>query len=256
MDVSRRTGSAHALQSALNVRIACLEVDVVSVTSVISQPIAAFLARLTTDPSLGSLVRQQCTLLPGILPDRALPASWPPWLTTAASTQGITRLTGSQQQALDLLHQGRHVCLMAPTGAGRGVVRLLAMYQSLAAEQRGHALYIFPSKLHTLAQSSAFAIWNAALAPEHRLSVAMYDGDTPGTERRAIKQALPRRAQRRHAAPHGRRCSGQLLGRLALHVQPGEQQRDFARAAAALHHVAQGRGHVVERQIFAGGDAP
>jgi DEAD/DEAH box helicase domain-containing protein len=130
--------------------------------------------------------------LPGTLPDQALPAFLPPWLTVVASTQGITRLTEAQRQALDFLRQGRHVCLTAPTGAGRGVVRLLAMYQSLAVEQRGHALYIFPYKPRALAQSSAFTTWNAALAPEHRLSVAMYDGDTPGTERRAIKQALPR----------------------------------------------------------------
>ena len=163
-----------------------------SVASVISQSIEAFLARLTTDPSLGSLVRQQSTLLPGTLPDQALPAFLHPWLTTLASTQGIARLTDAQRQALDLLRQGQHVCLMAPTRAGRGVVRLLAMYQSLAVEQRGHALYIFPYKPRALAQSSAFTTWNAALAPEHRLSVAMYDGDTPGTERRAIKQALPR----------------------------------------------------------------
>jgi DEAD/DEAH box helicase domain-containing protein len=164
----------------------------VSVASVISQSIEVFLARLTTDASLGSLVRQQITLLPRTLPAQALPAFLPPWLTTLASTQGIARLTEAQRQALDFLHQGRHVCLMAPTGAGRGVVRLLAMYQSLAVEQRGHALYIFPYKPRALAQSSAFTTWNAALVPEHRLSVAMYDGDTPGTERRAIKQALPR----------------------------------------------------------------
>ena len=130
--------------------------------------------------------------MPGTLPDQALPAFLPSWLTTLASTQGITRLTEAQRQALDFLRQGRHVCLMAPTGAGRGIVRLLAMYQSLAVEQRGHALYIFPYKPRALAQSSAFTTWNAALAPEYRLSVAMYDGDTPGTERRAIKQALPR----------------------------------------------------------------
>jgi DEAD/DEAH box helicase domain-containing protein len=164
----------------------------VSVASVISQSIEALLARLTTDPSLGSLVCQQSTLLSGTSPDQALPAFFPSWLTTLASTQDITRLTDAQRQALDLLHQGRHVCLMAPTGAGRGVVRLLAMYQALAVEQRGHALYIFPYKPRALAQSSAFTTWNAALVPEHRLSVAMYDGDTPGTERRAIKQALPR----------------------------------------------------------------
>src|SRR5215467_16344435 len=163
-----------------------------SVVSVISQSITAFLARLSTDSSLGSLVRQQSTLLPVTSPDQSLPAFFPSWLTTLASTQSITHLTETQRQALDLLHQGRHVCLMAPTGAGRGVVRLLAMYQALAVEQRGHALYIFPYKPRVLAQSSAFATWNAALAPEHRLSVAIYDGDTPRTERRTIKQALPR----------------------------------------------------------------
>src|SRR5712692_1888883 len=157
-----------------------------------SQSIAAFLARLTTDPSLGSLIHKQYTLLPGQWPDQELPTSLPSWLTTLVSTQGIVRLAVHQAQALDLLRLGRHVCLMAPTGAGRGVVRLLAMYQSLAMEQHGHALYIFPYKPRALAQSSAFTTWNAALAPEHRLSIAMYDGDTPGTERRAIKQALPR----------------------------------------------------------------
>jgi len=164
----------------------------VSVAPVINQSIAAFLARLTTDPALGSLLRQQSILLPGPLPDQTWPAFLPPWLITLASTQGIARLTDAQRQALDFLRQGRHVCLMAPTGAGRGVVRLLAMYQSLAVEQRGHALYIFPYKPRALAQSSAFTTWNTALAPEHRLSVAIYDGDTSGTERRAIKQALPR----------------------------------------------------------------
>jgi len=164
----------------------------VPVASVISQSIEAFLARLTTDPSLGSLIRKQCTLLPGTSSDQALPTFLPPWLIALASTQGIVRLTEAQRQALDFLRQGRHVCFMAPTGAGRGVVRLLTMYQSLAVEQRGHALYIFPYKPRALAQSSAFTIWNAALAPEHGLSVAMYDGDTPSTERRAIKQALPR----------------------------------------------------------------
>jgi DEAD/DEAH box helicase domain-containing protein len=164
----------------------------VSVSPVISQSLEALLVRLTTHPWLGSLIRTHCTLLPRQLPEQEVSAAFPAWLTTLVSTQGIARLTGSQWQALDLLRQGRHVCLMAPTGAGHGVVRLLAMYQSLAVEQRGHALYIFPYKAHSLAQSSSFATWNAALAPEHRLSVAMYDGDTPGTERRAIKQALPR----------------------------------------------------------------
>jgi DEAD/DEAH box helicase domain-containing protein len=172
--------------------LACPEVYIVSRTSVVSQAIEVFLTRLSADPALGSLMRTHGTLLPVPALGQELPATFPAWLTALAVTQGIACLTGAQGQALDLLRQGQHVCLMAPAGAGRGVVRLLAMYQSLAVAQRGHALYIFVHKPRALAQRSAFATWNAALAPEHRLSVAMYDGDTPGTERRAIKQALPR----------------------------------------------------------------
>ena len=74
-----------------------------SVASVTSQSIDAFLARLTTAPSLGSLVRQQSTLLPGTLPDQALPAFLPSWLTTLASTQGIAHLTEAQRQGFDSL---------------------------------------------------------------------------------------------------------------------------------------------------------
>src|SRR5262249_20557893 len=154
--------------------------------------VEALLTQLTAAPPVGSQVRSQCMLLPGPASDGALPGAWPPWLTTLVQSQGIARLAAHQWQTLDLLRQGRHVCLMAPTGAGRGVVRLLAMYQSLAVEQRGHALCIFPYKPHALTQSSAFTAWNAALVPEHHLSVAIYDGDTPGTERRVIKQTAPR----------------------------------------------------------------
>ena len=72
-----------------------------------SQSIAAFLARLTTDPSLGSLLHKQYTLLPGQWPDQELPTFLPPWLTTLVSTQGIVRLAVHQAQALDLLRLGR-----------------------------------------------------------------------------------------------------------------------------------------------------
>ena len=157
-----------------------------------SQSVEALLAQFTADPPLGSQVRSQCILPPEQWPDREVPDYFPAWLATLVQTQGIVRLAAHQWQALDLLRQGRHVCLMAPTGAGRGVVRLLAMYQSLAVAQREHALFIFPYKPRALSQSSTVAAWNVALAPEHHLSVAIYDGDTPGTERRTIKQAVPR----------------------------------------------------------------
>src|SRR5215831_3934175 len=116
-----------------------------------SPSVEALVAQLTAEPPVGSRVRSQCVLLPEQVFDYELSGTLPPWLTTLMQTQGITRLAAHQGQTLDLLRQGRHVCLMAPTGAGRGVVRLLAMYQSLAVEQCGHGLYIFPHKPRALA---------------------------------------------------------------------------------------------------------
>ncbi|MGE3538842.1 MAG: DEAD/DEAH box helicase [Candidatus Tectimicrobiota bacterium] len=157
-----------------------------------SYAVASFAAQLALTPPPGSAVQTSAVLLPGQLPGEALPSSWPPWLVAVTQAQGITHLASHQRQMLEALQQGRHVCLMAPTGAGRGVGRLLALYQGLAVPQRGHALCIFPSKLSELAHHSSVATWNAALAPEQRLSVAMYDGDTPGTQRRILRQAPPR----------------------------------------------------------------
>lgn len=154
--------------------------------------VASLAAQVAVTPPPGSTVQASAMVLPGQGPTHDLPGTWPPWLRAVALAQGVVRLTTPQQQALDRLRQGQHVCFMAPTGAGRGMVRLLALYQSLAAEQRGHALCLFPNKLRELAQSSVFATWNAALEPVQRLSLAIYDGDTPGTQRRAIKQAPPR----------------------------------------------------------------
>jgi DEAD/DEAH box helicase domain-containing protein len=72
------------------------------------------------------------------------------------------------------------------------VVRLLALYQLLAVDGPGHGLCILPHKQREWAQFRACTAWNDLLAPEHRLPIAIYDGDTPRTQRRSIKQAFPR----------------------------------------------------------------
>lgn len=169
-----------------------LEGEVVSLGPVMSQALEAFLTQLTVYPPAGSQVSSQCTVLPEPWVEREMPGYWPAWLVALAHSQGIAQLAEHQGQALELLRQGRHVCLMAPAGAGRGVTRLLALYQSLGVEQRGHALFVAPYKAGIVAQSGRFASWNAAVAPEHRVSAAIYDGDTPATARRAIRQAVPR----------------------------------------------------------------
>jgi DEAD/DEAH box helicase domain-containing protein len=131
------------------------------------------------------------TLPPATAPDIELPAGFPPWLAAALRAQGIVRLAEYQWHALQLWQQGRHLCLSAPTGGGRGVVRLLALYHSLDTTRPGRALCIFPYKDRALAQLARITAWNAHLPAAHCLTAAIYDGDTPKTARRVIKQSPP-----------------------------------------------------------------
>lgn len=150
-----------------------------------------FVTQLIRTPPSGSQLHSHLTLPPTLPPERDVPAHFPAWLHTLLKAQGITHLSQPQWQALQLLHQDHHVCLTLPTGSGRGVVRLLTLYQSIGVDRHGHVLAIFPQKQRELAQLGMAKTWNDHLAPEHRLAVAIYDGDTPGTERRVIKQAIP-----------------------------------------------------------------
>lgn len=153
------------------------------------QPLDQFVAELTRVPPTAcrvhaSLTQPSSPHLADLLPDR-----FPPWLLAMLGACGITRLTPGQSKTLDHLHRGRHVLFTAPNG--RGIVRQLAMFQSIGIDRQGHSLWLFPFKHREQAQRQMLLLYNDQLLSEHQLSVATYDGDTPVTERRAIRQAMP-----------------------------------------------------------------
>ena len=155
------------------------------------QAVAQLLSQLRAAPPADTFLRSVLTLPATPLPDQPLPAYFPAWLTALLQAQGIPHLTSAQAQALQHLAQGHHVCLMAPHG--RMLFRMLAMYQDPELEQQhGHALCIFPYKDRQHAQVQTFSTWNAHLPAARRLDIAVYDGDTPRTQRLSMRQALPR----------------------------------------------------------------
>lgn len=156
-----------------------------------THPCASVFTQLVLDPPAGSRLHAHVTLPPRVEASRPLPGHWPAWLLALAHAHGVSTLSEPQGQALQLIERGQHVCLSLPTGGGRGLVRLLAMYHALAGQPRGRGLMLFPHKPRELAQYSAFLTWNAALPVAQRLRVAVYDGETPGTQRRAVKQDVP-----------------------------------------------------------------
>lgn len=158
----------------------------------IMTPVEQFVARIRSAPPAGSRVQAHLTLPPAAPEFGSEPAPpLPAWLSALLHSQGIERLTAPQWRTLAALQQGRHVCLAMPAGGGRGVARLLALYRALGETRQGHALCIFPYKHGELTQLRTVLTWNAHLPPERRLQAAIYDGDTPKTQRRTLKQSPP-----------------------------------------------------------------
>ncbi len=152
-------------------------------------PLDQFVAELTRALPAACRVQSSLTQPPSPRVGHPLPDHFPPWLLAMLNARSITRVTPGQAKALDRLHHGQHVLFTAPSG--RSLVRLLAMFQSIGIDRQGHSLWIFPFKHREQDQRQSLLQLNDQLMPEYQLSAAAYDGDTPVTERRAIRRALP-----------------------------------------------------------------
>jgi len=110
--------------------------------------------------------------------------------------RGIDALYQHQARALDLLAKGNDVVLATPTASGKSLVyNLPALGRALADPDAG-ALYLFPLKAleqdqrKGLEEDIASLASSASLA-NHLPSVAIYDGDTPTSQRRKIRDSPP-----------------------------------------------------------------
>lgn len=154
--------------------------------------IEPFTTRLIEEPPSGAHVHSYLTLPPSA-PNSSQNSlcQLPDWLTAPLGRQGIEQLSDYQWHALQLITQHANVCVSTPAGSGRGTTRLLALYHVLHHARQRHALYICLQKQGELKQLKGILSWNDALTSEHHLRACIYDGDTPKTQRRKIKQAPP-----------------------------------------------------------------
>jgi DEAD/DEAH box helicase domain-containing protein len=111
-----------------------------------------------------------------------LPDDLPAALRSALVAAGIERLWSHQLEAYAAADEGTHVAVVTGTASGKSLAFALPVLAALAADPRRRAVYLSPTK--ALAQDQARAL--AALAPPG-LRAAIYDGDTPHRERRAIR---------------------------------------------------------------------
>ncbi|MDA8106936.1 MAG: DEAD/DEAH box helicase, partial [Nitrospiraceae bacterium] len=107
----------------------------------------------------------------------------------ALARKGITQYYSHQAETVSLVRQGKNVVLMTPTASGKSLAYNLPVLESIQADTRTNALYIFPLKgleqdqLRNLNElSGLLGIGDAG---------EVYDGDTSAYMRRRIRETMP-----------------------------------------------------------------
>jgi len=118
-------------------------------------------------------------------------APWPeglhPRVLEALRKADITRPYTHQAQAIQLAQTGQDLCVVTPTASGKTLCYNVPILNAIMANQDARALYLFPTK--ALSQDQVASLYQLITAMEVDIKTFTYDGDTPASARKAIRQA-------------------------------------------------------------------
>lgn len=112
-----------------------------------------------------------------------LPDDLPAPLPERLALRGIERLYLHQAEALELARNRRHVVVATGTASGKSLCYQLPVVERLLRDDQATALYLAPTK--ALAQDQLRAFREFRLP---HVRAATYDGDTPRSERDAVRR--------------------------------------------------------------------
>ncbi|MBM3262623.1 MAG: DEAD/DEAH box helicase [candidate division Zixibacteria bacterium] len=109
-----------------------------------------------------------------------------PALFSILETLGIRELYTHQAMALDAVRAGNHVVIVTSTASGKTLCYNIPVLETLLETPGARALYLFPTK--ALAQDQLRGLLRYREAHPHLpLAAGTYDGDTPPTTRRKLR---------------------------------------------------------------------
>lgn len=101
--------------------------------------------------------------------------------------KGIQQLYSHQSEAIDHVLQGKNVVVVTPTASGKTLCYNLPVVNEILKNDDARALYLFPTK--ALSQDQVSELHEMLDLLEHPIKTYTYDGDTPVSARKAIRQA-------------------------------------------------------------------
>ena len=101
---------------------------------------------------------------------------------------GIQRLYTHQARAIELAREGRDTVIVTSTASGKTLCYNLPVLEDLIQSSDHRALYLYPTKALAQDQHRALRrLVDADLALARRVKSGVYDGDTPQTTRRKLR---------------------------------------------------------------------
>lgn len=120
-----------------------------------------------------------------------IPEALHPDLLTLLHKQGIRHLYGHQAEAITASLKGENLVISTGVASGKSLCYQLPILNKLLSDKDSTALLIFPTKALAQDQTTKLTAMTAVLYSigKHKISSAIYDGDTPAGERSRIRKS-------------------------------------------------------------------
>lgn len=108
-------------------------------------------------------------------------------LKDVLAKRGIHQLYTHQASAIQHVLQGEDVVVVTPTASGKTMCYNIPVLSAILKNPDARALYLFPTK--ALSADQVSELYELVEAMDVDIKTFTYDGDTPGTARKAVRQA-------------------------------------------------------------------
>lgn len=115
------------------------------------------------------------------------PDCFDPALRAVLESRGAKRLYSHQRRALDLAQAGKDFVVITPTASGKTMCYNLPVLSEILRDNESRALYLFPTK--ALSSDQVAELYEIIKAMDAPIKAFTFDGDTPVSARKAIRQA-------------------------------------------------------------------
>ena len=115
------------------------------------------------------------------------PEALHPKLVEAMRKRNIHQLYTHQRESIEAILNGENVCVVTPTASGKTLCYNLPVLNRLIENPNARALYLFPTK--ALSQDQVHELKHTIDDLEVKIGTFAFDGDTPGSARKAIRSA-------------------------------------------------------------------